>query len=225
MTELPGSKASRQSPRVFGVLRVAATRACAVLLGCALALYMRSYYPGDCIRTDGKWYNTIVCSDRGVLYVIVDAHGVEQLSTYSEWIRPARRAGAPNYDWYSYSRPPGTWHVAGFAVARGTTSHGPHGPNEYDPPVPYWRLRVPYWPLLVLLSIGPGFWVRRRWVVGCRQRRGLCVVCGYDLRATPARCPECGTPVPVCSASPSRPDAARTQRDDQRDSERGHARH
>ena len=39
-----------------------------------------------------------------------------------------------------------------------------------------------------------------------RRRRGLCPACGYDLRASGERCPECGTT--VRRASPSAPSPA-----------------
>jgi hypothetical protein len=37
------------------------------------------------------------------------------------------------------------------------------------------------------------------WIFSARRRparKGYCTVCGYDLRASPERCPECGTSIP-----------------------------
>jgi hypothetical protein len=50
---------------------------------------------------------------------------------------------------------------------------------------PYW---LPALALLVLPVLRARSWRRDR----LRMRRGLCVRCAYDLRATPERCPECG---------------------------------
>ena len=63
-------------------------------------------------------------------------------------------------------------------------------------PARTWVLIFPYWSALLILTIPTTalLWLtlttRRR---DRRVRDGCCPTCGYDLRATPHRCPECGT--------------------------------
>ncbi len=62
------------------------------------------------------------------------------------------------------------------------------------------RISIPYWfPALLALAM-PSFRLREFVRTRRRRRAGLCRQCGYDLRATPDRCPECGTPVATRAA-------------------------
>jgi hypothetical protein len=55
--------------------------------------------------------------------------------------------------------------------------------------------RVPHWALAALFAVPPAAWSRSvaRLLRARRRTRGHCPTCGYDLRASPERCPECGT--------------------------------
>ena len=57
------------------------------------------------------------------------------------------------------------------------------------------ELCLPYWLLTLSTAMLFGLWWRRYRKARCQQKAGLCRICGYDLRASPDRCPECGTPI------------------------------
>lgn len=51
---------------------------------------------------------------------------------------------------------------------------------------------APIWLGVLLFLILPGVWVMKRMRARRQVLAGKCAGCGYDLRATPVRCPECG---------------------------------
>ena len=83
------------------------------------------------------------------------------------------------------------------------------------PPGAVYGVAVPYWFVAGLFGLG-GARAAARWRRGREADRrataGECAACGYDLRSTPDRCPECGTaalqtvpsgPVTIGRAKPS----------------------
>jgi hypothetical protein len=90
--------------------------------------------------------------------------------------------------------------LAAIATSEVSASAAGFATDGWNRPVPgprtgVWRgtfVIVPYWMPAALFATAPAPWgiaYRRH---RRRQRAGHCPTCGYDLRATPDRCPECG---------------------------------
>jgi rubredoxin len=90
--------------------------------------------------------------------------------------------------------------VLGCGIVRGQSSYietveGPqyHGPKYGGIVADEWtQLAVPAGIVIPLLAGFPAAHWRRTFRRRRRSCRGQCLACGYDLRATAGRCPECG---------------------------------
>jgi hypothetical protein len=78
--------------------------------------------------------------------------------------------------------------VLGLGVAHpwSMTNHG--GPTRH-----FDMAGVPHWGAALVLALPALLPAWRRYLRWRSSGRGLCTTCGYDLRASPERCPECGT--------------------------------
>lgn len=74
----------------------------------------------------------------------------------------------------------------GFKLATSTLAVGAMPRDYYAVRVPHWAVIAASGVMFVVLARGP--LRRRRW-----RKQGRCTACGYDLRESPERCPECGT--------------------------------
>jgi hypothetical protein len=64
----------------------------------------------------------------------------------------------------------------------------------------YRIVRVPCWAATLVLALLPAWAILRHVRSARRHTRGQCPSCGYDLRSSPDRCPECGMAIPVSAA-------------------------
>ena len=144
----------------------------AFTLAAALSLFL-------CLVTIAIWVRSYFIADR----VTFNCRGafIEVWST-GDRVLVRRCADVPSAFSYS-SEKAGQWRLPPFQWRMGGRVQ---------------RIVVPFWILVCVWVAMPLLWhqhfrrMRRREE---RARRGLCVACGYDLRATPGRCPECGRSV------------------------------
>ena len=110
------------------------------------------------------------------------------------WLTRMEHDSTPRRRWWYQTTAFGAdWPWNSFGLARGRFT-----PADYSPLLGgatdgvTCSVLFPHWFVLLLLLPWP---VRRGWAwleVRRRRRKGLCWNCGYDLRASPGRCPECG---------------------------------
>ena len=151
-----------------------------LLLLCAAAylLWVRTLWVHDSFQwqvADRQWVG--IGSLHGAICV---TYTVTEPRWSATFLRPGYRAwpvggGGAN-------APAARWSFAGFEARGATMSHVSGG-----------SLTVPYWAMAVVAAVAGA--LARRSAMTLRRRRAanqLCTACGYDLRATPDRCPECG---------------------------------
>jgi hypothetical protein len=191
---------------IFNTLTVLSLPLCVA----TAVVWVWSYTRGDEVAFDLRRAWTLrVTSYIGRLYVVAD-DDCGHLEAHGRWT--SWKVGWKKGDWDAGDSPSWApphcndifgygvehqWERYGFVFANGKR-FGYLGTMLGTPPPDFGFYHVrgmamPCWFFLSLMALPllpVGLASRRKTK---RSRSGLCLVCNYDLRATPDRCPECGT--------------------------------
>jgi len=156
------------------------------------ALWCRSYWTADGIWYQGKLDLVVAMSNRGQLMVHDDTLGFGFAGAGAPGWSSFHDQAATPVDWRLSPAMRWSLHLLGFSFyARrgGSVSVGPKSTTSFWS---FWQISVPDAAVGPLFAILPVVAARR--IRSGRLLLGHCRRCGYDLRGTPARCPECGMP-------------------------------
>lgn len=169
--------------RLLTVLAAGSALLCVALM----VLWVRSARNNDVLLEPREW---------GDRWLVTSSFGTFTVE------RQTLQEGRPKPGWVFFGKSlpgnwPGGWQWFGFDAYRGQSIH-----YVLLRPAPAYGVSVPHWFLIALAGALPMRWLQRhsRAREGQRRgRRGQCLQCGYDLRATPeaggtllGQCPECG---------------------------------
>ena len=152
-------------------------------------LWIRSYWLGDTVTWANADGHRRIRTASGSLSIHLALEDWSTVPARFQPLRYQRDDWSTPMNWHVFLSPnPGnvhtSWEFAGFAWYQlRNTRTGARSVISV----------TPFWSLALVTAVPPLIWVTRR--LRDRRRRaqaGLCPTCGYDLRATPDRCPECG---------------------------------
>ncbi|MDB5173458.1 MAG: hypothetical protein JWN51_2231 [Phycisphaerales bacterium] len=146
------------------------------------------------VRSYGHWEWAAYQDRGGRTFTVTSRLGAAVFDVTDGWppgivAAPFRVHSGPLYA--SSLPPPNRWYWLGLGFDRATQSIGVSGTPLWTGTATSASLVVPHGFLCLLTAYAPA---SRAWGLYRRRvRPGLCSSCGYDLRASPDRCPECGT--------------------------------
>jgi hypothetical protein len=181
--------------RLLRILLNTITSLSLLLSMAVVVLWARSY----------KVSNLLICRTNAGSYSLIAERG----EVCVRWLATTQHTPLERAQWSGYQQPadPGARYVppqsterrlGGFWIERGTMPIHETG----RPAIAYVAVVVPFWPLVLFLAVASAL-VARNWLRR-HNHRGRCAVCNYDLRATPNRCPECGTETTPTATPPIR---------------------